>query len=139
MSRRPSAIFTSYRSMADEQRDVAFTAEQWRRLAAAVDVTVAPPPHRLCAALGAVAQMAPLRGRPAPRPEVLVCGDYPGNPVGELDRDLLDRLPALRLVCHLTGSDCPPGAPRAPGLPTVVIENSHPTSAIRAAMAAQGL
>jgi SUKH-4 immunity protein len=126
-------------AMADEQRDAAFTAEQWRRLAAAADVTVAPPLHRLGLALDAMAQMAPLRGRPVPRPEVLVCGGYPGGSVGELDRDLLDRLPALRLICHLTGSDVPPRAPRAPGVPTVVIENSDPALAILAAMAAQGL
>ena len=44
----------------------------------------------------------------------------------------------MRLICHLTGSDGPPGAPCAAGLPTAMIENSVPASAILAAMAAQG-
>jgi hypothetical protein len=126
-------------AMTDEQRDATFTPEQWRQLAAAADVTVAPPLHRLRPALDAIAQTAPLRGRPVPRPEVLVCGTHPDTPVGELDRDLLDRLPALRLICHLTTPDAPSQAPSAPGIPIVAIDMRNPASEIIAAMAAQGL
>lgn len=123
-------------AMTDEQRDAAFTSEQWRRLAAAADVAVAPPLPRLGPALDAIAQVAPLRGRPVPRPEVLVYGEHPGEPT--IQPDLLDRLPALRLACHLAVPDATPPA-TAPGIRTAAIDAEDPTTAILAAMAAEGL
>ncbi|WP_405730587.1 hypothetical protein OG607_31185 [Streptomyces sp. NBC_01537] len=126
--------------MTDDQRAGVFTPGQWRRLTAATDLTVAPPLQRLRMALDTMARTAPLRARPLPRPEVLVvCGDHAGEPSGELERGLLDRLPAMRLICHLAAPDAPSRAPSAPGIPTVVVAGTDPASAILTAMAAQGL
>lgn len=82
-------------------------------------------------ALDVMARTASLRARPLPRPEVLVvCGDHAGEPSRDLEPDLLDRLPGLRLICHLAAPGTPSRAPSAPGIPTVVVEGSDPASAI---------
>jgi hypothetical protein len=107
-------------------------------------------------ALDTIAQAASLRGRPVPRPEVLVCDGPAGPWAGEPHPDLLDRLPDPRLICHLPAPVAVPGAgagaaPTAPQaalsgpapsrsrIPTVVRDAADPAWAILAAMAGVGL
>lgn len=114
-------------AMTDGQREAAFTRDQWRRLTDGAEVLLGPPPRALAHALDVMARLAPLRRRPAPRPELLVCVDSPTL----IGRDLLERLPALRLVCHLTAD---PDPTPAPGVPTVAVDPADPATAILAAL-----
>ncbi|XTZ14716.1 hypothetical protein ACQSSU_25100 [Micromonospora echinospora] len=116
-------------SMTEQRRDAAFTADQWRRLTSIADVTVAPPLDRLAAALDAMSQVASLRGRPEPRPDVLVGDGW----TGELASLLQEKLPTLRLVCQLVEPGTPPPPP-AQGLRVVLVDADNPVPGILAAL-----